>query len=233
MLPPADLESFHRDGFVAIRGAVESTVAAACADAVWAALERHGVERSDPSTWTEPVVRIDCPYDEPFLRAGSSPVLAEAYDALIGVDRWLPQAGVGGTIPVRFPSEADPGDAGWHIDASHMRGGAMWVDRRSSGRALLSLFLFTDVDESDAPTRLRPGSHRDVPPLLEPFGDDGTQWFDVAVAAAEASAHRPTVLATGRAGDVFVCHPFLVHAASFPHRGSRARMVAQAAIAPT
>jgi len=42
-----------------------------------------------------------------------------------------------------------------------------------------------------------------------------------------ASAHRPTALATGHAGDVFLCHPFLVHAASWPHRGRLPRMMAQ------
>ena len=40
-------------------------------------------------------------------------------------------------------------------------------------------------------------------------------------------AHRRTVLATGGAGDVFLCHPFLVHAASWPHRGRFLRMMAQ------
>ena len=38
-------------------------------------------------------------------------------------------------------------------------------------------------------------------------------------------------LATGRAGDVFLCHPFLVHAASWPHRGRRPRMIAQPGVA--
>lgn len=40
-----------------------------------------------------------------------------------------------------------------------------------------------------------------------------------------------TALATGRAGDVFLCHPFLVHAASWPHRGRLPRMIAQPAVA--
>jgi len=50
-------------------------------------------------------------------------------------------------------------------------------------------------------------------------------------AAARASEHRPVKLATGRAGDVFLCHPFLVHAASWPHRGRFPRMIAQPAVA--
>jgi len=32
---------------------------------------------------------------------------------------------------------------------------------------------------------------------------------------------------SGRAGDVFLCHPFVVHTATWPHRGTTPRMVAQ------
>jgi hypothetical protein len=39
------------------------------------------------------------------------------------------------------------------------------------------------------------------------------------------------VFATGAAGDVFVCHPFLVHRATWPHRGTRPRAVAQPGVA--
>jgi hypothetical protein len=47
----------------------------------------------------------------------------------------------------------------------------------------------------------------------------------------EASADRPTALATGRAGDVILCHPFLVHAAQ-PHHGTRPRFMAQPPLMP-
>jgi hypothetical protein len=49
--------------------------------------------------------------------------------------------------------------------------------------------------------------------------------------AAQASAARPTALATGRAGDVYLCHPFLVHAASWPHTGRHPRIIAQPGVA--
>jgi ectoine hydroxylase-related dioxygenase (phytanoyl-CoA dioxygenase family) len=138
---------------------------------------------------------------------------------------------MGGSLPVRFPGEADPGDAGWHIEASYEEGGQQRVNAGSRARGLLALYLLTDVDPEGAPTRLRPGSHRDVPPLLAPAGDAGMEWLPAAQQAARASAHHPTRLATGRAGDVFLCHPFLVHAASWPHRGHRPRMIAQPAVA--
>ena len=38
-------------------------------------------------------------------------------------------------------------------------------------------------------------------------------------------------MVTGRAGGVFVCHPFLVHAASWPYAGRNPRIIAQPGVA--
>jgi hypothetical protein len=43
---------------------------------------------------------------------------------------------------------------------------------------------------------------------------------------------RRVALATGNAGDVYLCHPFLMHAASWPHRGTTPRFVAQPELPP-
>ena len=231
VLSDGEISAFLADGYVAVRGAVPAPVIAACQGMIWADLGRQGVRRDDPATWTAPVVRIPCPEGGAFAEAGTMPVLREACDQLIGAGRWWRRRGVGGTIPVRFPSEADPGDAGWHIEASYEQGGQSRVSAGSRGRGLLAIYLLTDVEPDGAPTRLRPGSHWDVPPILAPAGDAGMEWLPAAQQAARASAHRPAALATGRAGDVFLCHPFLVHAASWPHRGRLPRMIAQPAVA--
>ena len=230
MLSPREVESFIEDGYVAVPGAVPADVVRACREMIWSGLARHGVTE-DPGTWTEPVVRIACPEGGPFAEAGTRPALWEAFDQLIGAGRWWRRPGVGGTIPVRFPSLADPGDAGWHIEASYQRDGRQQVNVNSRARGLLVLYLFSDVDEASAPTRIRPGSHRDAARVLAPAGDDGLPWLEAATAAADASAGRATALAAGQAGDVFLCHPFLVHAASWPHRGRTPRMMAQPGVA--
>jgi hypothetical protein len=93
------------------------------------------------------------------------------------------------------------------------------------------LFLFSEVTEADAPTRIRIGSHLDVPPLLEPYGEEGVSGLEIAPALVAASAHRPLAYATGRPGDVYLCHPFLVHAAQ-PHHGTRPRFMAQPPLYP-
>jgi ectoine hydroxylase-related dioxygenase (phytanoyl-CoA dioxygenase family) len=132
---------------------------------------------------------------------------------------------------VRFPSQADPGDAGWHIEASYSQGGEQRVNYRSRARGLLALYLFTDVDARSAPTRVRPGSHADAARVLAPAGDEGMAWMQAAQRAARASAARPVSLVTGLAGDVFLCHPFLVHAANWPHTGAQPRIIAQPGVA--
>jgi hypothetical protein len=231
MLSANEVASFIADGYVAIRDAVPAGTVRACREVIWSELAGQGVAADDPATWTEPVVRIPCPEGGPFTDAGTRPVLWEAFDQLIGPGRWWRRPGVGGTIPVRFPSQRDPGDAGWHIEASYESDGHRWVNIRSRARGLLVLYLFSDVDAESAPTRLRPGSHRPAARVLAPAGDAGLAWIEAAQAAAEESAHLPTELATGRAGDVFLCHPFLVHAASWPHTGRLPRMVAQPAVA--
>ncbi|GAB3818928.1 hypothetical protein [Kribbella italica] len=67
--------------------------------------------------------------------------------------------------------------------------------------------------------------------VLAPAGDEGLDMAAAGPPVDAASAHRPVVYATGTAGDVFLCHPFLVHAASWPHRGTTPRIITQPGIA--
>ncbi len=71
----------------------------------------------------------------------------------------------------------------------------------------------------------------DIPPLLAPHGERGCSFSDVAADLPSSTFDRPHHLVTGNAGDVFVCHPFLVHRATWPHRGTTPRIVAQPGIA--
>ena len=168
-----DVDSFVRDGFVAVRRAVDAGTAAAC--------------------------------------------------------RWKPPANIGEAVAVRFPSE-DRANAGYHIEGSYPgpAGQHWWVNVRSRARGLLALFLFTDVGLDDAPTRLVRGSHLTVPRFLAPYGEAGTDagtqlWYPSTLC-------RPVAHATGTAGDVFLRHPFIVHTATWPHRGTGPRMIAQPAV---
>lgn len=222
-LTAEQLEQFVTDGFVKLDGAFPVDVGRRCVDELWTAT---GCAPDDPSAWTEPVIRLGGFATPPFQEAATTPVLHEAFEQLAGPGRWLPRTGLG-SFPVRFPSPAEPGDDGWHVDASYAGPhGEGMLNLRSRERALLMLFLFSDVGPDDAPTRIRVGSHLDVPPLLAPHGEDGREWMSLCQDAVAASEHRPVALATGNLGDVYLCHPFLVHAAQ-PHRGRTPRFMAQ------
>jgi hypothetical protein len=92
------------------------------------------------------------------------------------------------------------------------------------------LFLFSDVGPDDAPTRIKVGSHLDVPTSLEAAGEGGMTFIELAQVLRTAYT-LPTAYAAGEAGDVYLCHPFLVHAAQ-AHRGTTPRFMAQPPLEP-
>lgn len=229
-LTDGQVEAFIRDGYVRIDGAFPTELADECRAELWAAT---GLSPDRPEAWTRPVIRIAAMATPPFVRAANTAVLHRAYDRLAGPGRWIaPQAL--GSFPIRFPSAEAPGDTGWHVDMS-LSGGADFMDWRanvkSSGRALLMLFLFSDVGPEGAPTRIRVGSHRVVARELLPYGPEGATLRQLSADGFASTADCPEVLATGAAGTVWLCHPFLVHAAQ-PHRGTRPRFMAQPPLLP-
>ena len=230
-LSPAQIDQFITDGFVRLDNAFPRELADAGRAILWA---DTGCDPDDPATWTRPVIRLNQYGQQPFRDAVNTPLLHTAFDQLVGPDRWLPRQTLG-TFPVRFPSPDDPGDAGWHIDVSFGLENPDFMSWRanvsSKGRALLMLFLFSDVGEEDAPTRIRIGSHLDIARQLAPAGEAGLTLRDLAANGFAETAHCPEVLATGTAGTVYLCHPFLVHAAQ-PHRGTAPRFMAQPPLMP-
>jgi hypothetical protein len=160
-LSEEEIEAFITNGFVKVVDGFPRELADAARAILWQDL---GCHPDDPGTWTRPVVRLGLYSDEPFVRAANTPRLHRAFDQLVGAGRWLPRTSLG-TFPVRFPSSADSGDTGWHIDVS--------------------------------------------------FGSDALDFL----------------LATGQAGTVYLCHPFLVHAAQL-NRGGQPRFVAQPPLQP-
>jgi hypothetical protein len=231
MLRSGQIDRFIEQGFVRLDHAFPRDVADRGRAILWA---DTGGDPADPSPWTRPVVWLWAYDQAPFVRAANTPLLHSAFDQLVGRGRWQPRDSLG-TFPVRFPSQEDTGDTGWHVDASFPGEDAdphdflSWrINVRSHGRALLMLFLFSDVGEQDAPTRLRTGSHLEVAKILEPADEAG---IPVSAIDLGVTAGRPEVLATGDAGTVYLCHPFLVHAAQV-HRGTRPRFMAQPPLYP-
>lgn len=231
VLDDAQIAYFVERGFVRIDNAFPSELADEARAILWRDL---GCDPCDPASWTKPVVRLGMYAGAPFVAAANTSRLHGAFDQLVGAGRWLPCRAMG-TFPVRFPSLEDPGDAGWHVDVSFGFDDPDFMNWRvnlaSKGRALLMLFLFSDIGEDDAPTRIRAGSHLDIARQLAPAGEAGLSLRELAADGFAGSAGREEVLATGQAGTVYLCHPFLVHSAQ-PHRGTRARFLAQPPLLP-
>jgi len=227
----ANVDAFIRDGFLRIDGAFSAAVAEEARDVLWRAT---GCDPNDRASWSRPVIRLDQFAQRPFQEAANTPQLCRAYDLLVGPGRWLPRTTMG-TFPVRFPSDEEPGDDGWHVDVSFGYENPDFMtwraDVNSKGRALLMLFLFSDVGPDDAPTRIRVGSHLDIARRLAPAGEDGLTLAELAADGFAGTADCPEAVATGSAGTVYLCHPFLVHAAQ-RHRGVKPRFMAQPPLLP-
>lgn len=227
----ARIEDFIRRGYLKLDNAFDADLARQGRAELWSAM---GLSPDEPDRWTQPVIRLGFQTGQTFVSAANTPELHAAYDALVGEGRWLRPKGLG-TFPVRFPSPQDPGDAGWHVDVSFgmddpdfMAGRA---NVKSRGRALLMLFLFSDVGPDDAPTRIRVGSHAVIARRLLSHGEEGLTLRELAGDGFASTEHCDEVEATGPAGTVYLCHPFLVHAAQ-SHRGTRPRFLAQPPLLP-
>jgi hypothetical protein len=220
-----EVVAFERDGYLKIdqpelRGAAESARAV-----LW---RQMGLSPDDPASWTQPVVwASDMTGAGPFAQLTGSVRLARALDAVCGVGCWEPRGALG-NIPVRFPVTPPGEDRGWHIDSNTPLPDGSWA---VTGRphTMLVLTLLSDVGPDDAPTRIRRGSHCDVADVLGPAPVD---FVEAGALVDRVSAGRPVTSATGSAGDVYVLHPFTVHAAD-EHRGSTPRFMAQAPVMVT
>lgn len=225
-LTTEQINDFIRDGFVKIEGAFSREIADDCRAILWKATQ---CDPENPDTWTQPVIRIGELGLEPFQKAANTPILHNAFDQLVGKDNWLPRLTLG-TFPIRFPSKEPANDTGWHVDASFagedMDNYFEWrINVNSKARGLLMLFLFSDVTEQDAPTLIKVGSHFDVAKILEPEGEAGLSFMELAQRLDTIPA-KEEIVATGKAGTVYLCHPFIVHAAQ-NHRGTTPKFMAQ------
>ena len=230
-LSQVQIESFVEDGFVKIEQAFAASVADECRAILWKATQ---CEPNDPGTWVQPVIRIPELGHECFKMAANTPVLHNSFDQLVGKGNWKPRVTLG-SFPIRFPSKQPANDTGWHVDASFPGEAAdnyfEWrININSKGRALLMLFLFSDVTERDAPTIIKVGSHLGVARILEPEGEKGLSFMQLAQ-KLESLPKYDEALATGNAGAVYLCHPFIVHAAQ-DHHGDTPKFMAQPPLLP-
>ncbi|KAF1776376.1 Phytanoyl-CoA dioxygenase [Phytophthora cactorum] len=240
--PPLDkqaIDSFIRDGFVLLRGAFSSSTAQKCRDLIWTRLAQDGITK-DSSTWverhgipgtTQSVIAMQYTIatqyaervanflrflpelytveDDPVWGDVVTPRLKRAMDQICGKDRWE-DFGLGWWM-ITFPDQAEPpwGAAGkWHVDGASYQ---HHVDSKESG--LLVIFLFSDIGPGEGGTALSVGSHKWIAGLLEKNEPRGMKGGAVSYQARQFQ-RREVAEVNGKAGDVMLVHPFLLHARS-------------------
>ncbi|MGH8932040.1 MAG: phytanoyl-CoA dioxygenase family protein [Egibacteraceae bacterium] len=243
MTPPslsdAEVAAFVRDGFVRLPAAFSRSAAADCVELFWAQMPAGRLDRTDtvklpgpivrddPSTWVKPKIRLWFDQaDEPVRRAMNTCRLHGAYDQLAGAGRWRAEPFFSSEVRVRFPDHgAYDVDDEWHVDHAFGLGDSVGLNLTSSLRAFLLLVLLTDVGPNDAPRMLRAGSHVAAARVFAETGDEPLRWDEVVPRIADLDDY-PIVSATGDAGDVYLCHPVIVHTAQ-SHHGTTPRFAAQ------
>lgn len=216
-----DLAGFQANGFIRLPVLSQQLVDAGIAW-VWEQLGEQGVSHSDCSTWQDNVMRLQARDVDVFDALATAPDLASVLDALVGSGRWEPIANR--TAIVRFPSPHAPPDTGWHIEGNWHNGNEFATNLWSRGRALFVMCLLNDTGADDAPMGMIAGSHLLVPSALKPFGEDGRGGNEIVKDLDPSVLCRRATYATGSAGDAYLCHPFLLHTATWPHTGVEPRV---------
>ena len=209
-LTDEQVEQFLTQGFVVIKGAFTREQAAHWSRDVWT---RLGYSPDDKSTWAQNRIHM------PTLSSVSVQELApRAFGAiceLCGGEERLTSARWGDGFIVNLGDEShttswEPPSAsvsGWHKDGDFFR---HFLDSPEQG--LLTIVLWSDVFPTGGATFVAADSVPVIAKFLathpEGVRPDG---FDFQALVAQCSQFLE---ATGKAGDVYLMHPYLLHASS-------------------
>lgn len=219
VLTDKEIEQFIEDGYVVVREAFPSSVAAEVREKLWAEL---GLSPDDRSQWTKNVVSLQKVFHGPPFSGAFTPRLTSALDELMGAGRYHPPTGLG-WWPVAFPGFEPPPwkppTTGWHIDGIQFH---HHVD--SADQGMLPIFLLSDIAPGGGGTAVSVGSHKVGARILAAAEPDGLHVNELAKRAIAADPRDRVVELTGRAGDVALHHPFMLHARS-PNTGNAVRFI--------
>jgi len=242
-----ELETFERDGIVKVPAAFSTDDAARMRDVLWSELNtRHGMDRDDRSTWTtlRPTGLKNSKRDR-VANAILSPRLRSVLDGLLG--EWIipPHQGqVLVTMPTgenwAVPHRQWHTDEGFDLPPDELVGVKIWA-------------LLGDLEPGGGGTPQVAGSHRVIARYLSTTDEReftairdqvlrSDPWFrnltstersvdPMAEADLDGLPVRVVEL-TGRAGDVYVTHPWILHSiatnANQTPRMMRSRFIWQA-----
>jgi hypothetical protein len=226
VLSAEQIDSFIEHGYVRIRECFTRAEAQPWLEEAWV---RLGYDRDDPSTWAEQ--RVHMPSVRHVEVSDFAPkVWGAACQLLGGEDRieqpytwgngFIANLGIGADRPWEPPSAASPD---WHKDGDFFR---HFLDSPEQG--LLTIVLWSDIEERGGGTFIAPDSVAPVARLLERRREGvPPEEFPYDELIAQCSTFVET---TGHLGDVVLMHPYMLHASSQNHRG-KARFITNPPIA--
>lgn len=223
VLSAADLENFLSFGFVHLKNCFDTTPGSTAHRWVQESWARNGLSPTDRSTW--PNDKIHMPSTEKVLVRDFSPYAFAAMTELCGgSDRISPDiTWTNGFIAnYGFGQNKEwvppgPEAAGWHVDGDWF---LHFLD--SPEQALLVVVLFSDIHPKGGGTFIACDS---VPMIARYLADHPEGVIPTGFSCEERIKHcRDCRETTGKAGDVFLLHPFILHTSSYNHQ-SEARLM--------
>ena len=249
-LNAADLQCFHDDGYLIVRGAFARDDALAMQAAWWRELaDTYGILRDDRATWRRILADLKRPKSEPHQHTILTPRVEGVINDLLGTNTWERPKDWGRSI-VTFPEPGGwdvPTDL-WHWDSA--------VELH--GEALNALFVVSFVGEvvpCSGGTLILSGSHRllkQYETALTPEARRGKPercrrllygshpWLAALAGLTPSPPNRIAtfmeaseeiegiplrmVELTGQPGDMEFCHPTIIHCVS-PNHGTQPRMM--------
>lgn len=208
VLTEEEAEQFVERGFVLVKGCIGRDVTDRAQEEMWS---RLGYDPKDPGTWVDK--RIHMPTLNRFEVKDFAPKAWGAVCDLVGGegrirepyvwgDGFIVNLGVRADEPWAAPSPASPG---WHADGDFF---LHFLDSPEQG--LLTLVLWTDVVHQGGATFVASDSVGPVARFLSGHPEGVMpNGFGVPALIHQCSDF---VEATGEAGDVYLLHPFVLHA---------------------
>lgn len=211
-LSAVDIEHFLQYGFVRVPGCIPRDF---CAEQVRQGWVRSSYDPRDPTTWVHDRLHLSSKIHWPVAEV--SPKAEAAIHQLCGgaerihpptwTDAFIINFHIGADQPWTDPS---PTTVGWHKDGDFFR---HFLD--SPEQALLTIVIWQDVAARGGATFIAADSVPVVARHLaaHPAGCEPNDFGDLILQC------RDFRQAEGQAGDVYLLHPYMLHASSPNHSG--------------
>jgi hypothetical protein len=246
-----DLDAFARTGIMRCESVFSARDARRMRDVIWNELQhRHGIERSDPATWNlHPSTGLKSAKKSPAFAPICGPNAEEALDAIFGAGHWR-RPKTFGNVLVTMPNSTiwRVPTAVWHSDfpatlpADQLVAVKLWalcddIETEGGGTPQLagshhafSRYLQT-TSERDY-KRCKFGflrSHRWLQLLTHDDGDPSRNQRLMSEGAIVHGEHLRVIETVGRAGDVYITHPWVFHSIA-PNASANPRLMRSVAI---